>query len=125
MKMAALCLLGIFSFAHDCGDDAGGATPAAATGEVWEQVYGTWSCTAAGRPAISFEVQHVGAGVEQRWASDGQTGIASVHTDALYLEGFKGISYDDYGYTEQPKGSLAALDEFGNAAGEAPYHCVR
>jgi hypothetical protein len=75
---------------------------------------------------MTFEVQRVSdTGVEQRWASDGATGVASVHTDALYLEGFKGIAYDDYGYTEQPKGTLAALDEFGTASGTAPYHCVR
>lgn len=119
----------MFTFARDCGDDAANdTTPAAggATGEVWEQVYGKWSCTATGKPAITFEVQKVSeTGVEQRWSSDGATGVASVHTDALYLEAFKGIAYDDYGYTEQPKGTLAALDEFGSASGTAPYHCVR
>jgi hypothetical protein len=132
MKMAVLCLLGIFSFAHDCGDDANGGTtpatttPGAATGQVWEQVFATWNCTAAGRPPITFEVKRISEnGVEQQWSSDGATGTASVHLDALYLENFKGISYDDYGYTEQPAGTLAALDEFNTDNGVAPYHCVR
>jgi hypothetical protein len=128
MKIASLCLVGLFALAHDCGGAdtpaaGGGAAPA---GEVWEQVYGAWTCSAAGRPDIEFEIQRISdTDVEQRWVSDGAQGTASVHTDALYLESFKGIAYDDYGYTEQPKGTLAALDEFGAAAGNAPYHCVR
>ncbi len=127
VKTAVVCLLGMFSLAHDCGaDDGGGAGKTGATGEVWEQVYAAWSCTANGRPPITFEIQRISeTGVEQRWVSDGAQGVASVHTDALYLEGFKGIAYDDYGYGEQPKGTLAALDEFGSAAGTAPYHCVK
>jgi hypothetical protein len=121
MKISTVLLIGFGALVCHCG---GG--DAAATGEVWEQVYGSWSCTAEGRPPIRFEIQKVAeAGVEQRWTSDGQQGVASVHTDALYLEDFKDISYDDYGYTEQPKGTLAALDEFGQGNGVEPYHCVR
>lgn len=125
MKLAILSVISVFALAHDCGgDDAGGATTA--TGEVWEQVYAKWSCTAADRPPITFEVQRASpTGVVQRWVSDGETGTASVHTDALYLEGFKGIAYDDYAYVEQPKGTLAALDEFEQGDGVAPYHCVK
>jgi hypothetical protein len=125
MKLAVLSLLGLFAFVHDCGDD-GGDGPAAATGEVWEQVFASWSCTAEGRPPIAFEVQRVSdTGIVHRWRSGGAQGDASVHLDALYLEGFNGIAYDDYGYAEQPKGTLAALDEFNQGAGTAPYHCVK
>src|SRR6478735_9268136 len=98
MKIAVFCLLSIFTFARDCGDDAAtDTTPTpGATGEVWQQVYGTWHCTATGKPAVTFEVQKISeTAVEQRWSSDGATGVASVHTDALYLESFKGIAYDD------------------------------
>lgn len=124
MKLAILSFIGVFAMAHDCGgDDAGGAT---AAGEVWEQVYANWSCTAAGRPPITFEVKRIAAtGVVQGWASDGENGTASVHTDALYLENFKGIAYDDYAYVEQPKGTLAALDEFQQGNDVAAYHCVK
>lgn len=127
VKMAVLCLVAAFGLLRDCGggDDTAGGGAAAAV-EVWDQVYATWSCTADGRPPMTFEIQRISEnGVEQRWISDGQQGTASVHTDALYLENFKGISYDDYGYTEQPKGTLAALDEFGQGNGIAPYHCVK
>jgi hypothetical protein len=30
-----------------------------------------------------------------------------------------------HGYTEQPKGTLSALDEFSQGGGAAPYHCVK
>lgn len=125
MKFAILSLVGAFALAHDCGgDDAVGN--AAATGDVWEQVYTKWSCTAEGRPPIAFEVQRISdTGVVQQWASDGEKGTASVHMDALYLENFKGIAYDDYGYVEQPKGTLVALDEFQQGNGVAAYHCVK
>jgi hypothetical protein len=60
MKVASLGLLGALAFAHDCTDDnaaAGGG--AGASGEVWERVFATWSCTAEARPPITFEVQPV------------------------------------------------------------------
>lgn len=127
--MGVIALVSLLGIARDCGGDdgaGGGTTNTTAGKEVSEQVYGTWSCTANARPPITFEIKQVKpTGVEQQWLSDGEQGIASVHLDALYLEGFKGIAYDDYGYTEQPKGTLAALDEFGTAAGTAPYHCIR
>lgn len=126
MKISALCLVGAFAFAHDCGNDDAGGGGGGTTAAVWDQVYATWSCTAAGRPPITFEIQRISeTSVEQRWGSGGKQGTASVHTDALYLESFMGISYDDYGYTEQPKGTLAALDEYTQPTGTAPYHCVK
>ena len=132
MKLAILSVVSVFALAHDCGGGDAGGTPAAtgetpaATGEVWEQVYTKWSCTADGRPPITFEVQRISpTGIIQQWVSDGEKGTASVHMAALYLEDFNGLAADDYEYVEQPKGTLVALDEFQQGNGVTAYHCVK
>ena len=122
------------ALAHDCGDAPNKAQPAppaknAEGGPLWTQVFGSWTCTAAGRPEFRYTVTRKSElGSAHEWADQGtgETLPATVDLTQLYLMKGATTPFRNFEYkTEQPE-VLAWMDEWSlTAAGEAPYHCVK
>jgi hypothetical protein len=132
----AACLLGMSAIGMDC--DGGDPEPGAATpgggettsGDITDQVFGTWTCTADGRPDWGFEVVRGDdpSRNESVWI-DRDTGerlVAFAHLTDLYLddatkEPFRNFEYE---FTEPGSNTIDHLEEWTQtAAPNAQYVC--
>jgi hypothetical protein len=135
----AACLFGVSAVGMDCDGDEpapapanGGGAPAgeATSGDITDQVFGTWSCTADGRPDWGFEVVRGDdpSRNESGWI-DRDTGdqlVAYVHLTDLYLDDATEVSFRNFEYKWLKPGSsvIDHLEEWEqSAAPNAQYVC--
>ena len=96
---------------------------------LWEQVFGEFECTAAGRPDFAFEVIRKSTfGSEADWVDlDTQVNAkATVELTQLYLKGADGKAFRNFEYTVQVSEVLHHLTEWSlTASGAEPYICFK
>jgi hypothetical protein len=96
---------------------------------LWEQVFGKWDCTAAGRPPFAFEViQKTQFGSDADWIDLGTMVMAkaSVQLTQLYLSGTDEKPFRNFEYKSPTTGILSSLLEWSLTAGTAaPYSCLK
>jgi hypothetical protein len=96
---------------------------------LWEQVFGTFDCTANGRPAFAFEViRKTTFGSDADWVDLGTQAKASatVSLTQLYLKGADDKPFRNFEYTVEVSEVLHHLTEWSNTtAGMAPYICFK
>ena len=103
--------------------------PEAADQPLWEQAFGTFDCTAKGRPAFSFEVvRKTTFGSDADWVDLGTQAkaAASVSLTQLYLLGADNKPFRNFEYTVEVSEVLHHLTEWSiTAGGMAPYICFK
>jgi hypothetical protein len=99
--------------------------------DITDQVYGTWSCTAAGRPNFTFTVKKVDpVSTKQAWFDDANAGaqlVCYVHLTELYLDDAAGEPFRNFLYTfDASQTKITSLDQFPNEDGQGvpSYHCL-
>jgi hypothetical protein len=134
VSTAIVFLLATSAIGWDCGGDGtktdnGGTANQGGGGEVWEQVFGTWKCTAAGREDWSFDVNRLSQyGSKHEWVDHaaGTTQNAYVELTQLYLMKADDTSYRNFEYKTPNPDVLDHLEEW--AQSEAPlaqYECYK
>ncbi len=96
---------------------------------LWEQAFGRFDCTAAGRPAFAFEVIRKSMfGSDADWVDLGTQAkaTASVALTQLYLLGADGKPFRNFEYTVEVSEVLHHLTEWSiTANGSAAYICFK
>jgi len=99
-------------------------------GDITDQVYGTWACTAAARPNFTFTVTKIDPNsTKQSWAETGGAAkTCYVHLTELYLDDANDTPWRDFTYnfdTSQTK--LTSIDQLPNEDGQGvpSYHCLK
>ncbi len=118
--LAVACLLG-----SGCGDDDNDG--AALT--LWEQVFGTWDCTANGRAAFAFQViRKSNFGSDAAWVdlATQVKAVASVGETQIYLKGADDKAFRNFEYKIEVSEVLHHLGEWSlTANGQTPYACFK
>lgn len=133
-------LMGLLGLARDCGEEepangggngGGGTTqptPRDTSTPLWEQVFGEWSCEAAGRAPFAFEVVRKSEyGQKHDWvdAETGQPLEASVTFTSIYLLTAAGKAFRNFEYKTVEPEVMDHLEEWSlTANGETPYRCL-
>jgi hypothetical protein len=96
---------------------------------LWEQAFGTFDCTATGRPTFAFEVIRKSTfGSDADWVDLGTQAkaTASVALTQLYLLGADSKPFRNFEYTVEVSEVLHHLTEWSlTANGSAPYTCFK
>jgi hypothetical protein len=125
-----VCVLALGALA--LGATGCGGTTDGSDGDVTNQVFGTWSCTATSRPSWSFTVTSLGPETTKHSWTDNVAGggahTAYVHLSELYLDDANDEPFRNFLYTtDAAMDTLTALDEFPDfdGVGVPSYHCVK